>query len=217
MKRATLICKCPSYRISEINRTFYKGDQLEVSEIEYKKEYLQNAIRLGVFSVMWKQECRMKKKPQAKKPAPQPQKSPPFVRIKHPPRGGVPQKQSETQVSEAAIRTVVRQEVSQLKKEIIGEVSNLLQQNNASNLEALTKTLSQVLANVPQGTPEPSKPQTPTTVVEAEDPVYIPSDITNSGIVSGGSMSVESISTEGSVTDAAAALRAMKKNRRNKK
>ena len=74
----------------------------------------------------------------------------------------------------------------------------------------ITKSIQ---ASIPTGVQ-----QTPTSTVskieDDDEPIYIPSNITGSGIVSGSSMSVESISTDDSVNDAASALRAMKKKRK---
>lgn len=92
----------------------------------------------------------------------------------------------------------------------------LQQQGGAQmDMEALGKLITQsIQASLPVGGVAPAQQVQATPIDEDDEPIYIPSNITGSGIVSGSSMSVESISTDDSVSDAASALRAMKKKRK---
>ena len=150
------------------------------------------------------------------KKQPPPTKIPPFVKL----RKGVPKTSNTPQkveggVSEQKLKEIVRTEVAQMKQQIVKEISGLIQQQTPQlDMEALGQLITKsIQASIPTGVQ-----QTPTrTVSKIEDddePIYIPSNITGSGIVSGSSMSVESISTDDSVNDAASALRAMKKKRK---
>jgi hypothetical protein len=192
MKRAILTCRCTSFHISEINKTYYLGQTLVLSEESYNKPYIIKAIEIGVFSVRWEQECRMKK-PQHK------HKAPPFIRVngrKAPsaPSAPPPKQQADLVALEQLFTRIIRKEMQSLKSEILQEITK---RPVAQQVQALKE--------VPA----------PTTDVweDEEEPIYIPSDITNSGKVSG-TMSVESVEKDSSVSDAAAALRAMKKKRR---
>ena len=134
-------------------------------------------------------------------------KAPPFIRVggrKAPPSPATPKQASpatlDLQMVERLLTTIIRKELQVMKKEILQEISN-------NPVQVVTQAASKET--------KPSTPE-PTQIWEdEEEPIYIPSDITSSGKVSG-TMSVESIGTDSSVTDATAALRAMKKNRRKK-
>ena len=210
MKQFVLVCQCQSYIIPEINRTFYLGDNWVLSEREYNQPFIQRVLQIGVFSVTVKQECRMKK-------LPPPTKIPPFVKLRKgvPKTNNTPQK-IESGVSEQKLKEIVRSEVAQMKQQIVKEISGLIQQQTPQlDMEALGQLITKsIQASMPTGV----SPQTSTRplhkIEEEDEPIYIPSNITGSGIVSGSSLSVESISTDNSVNDAASALRAMKKKRK---
>jgi len=214
MRKYILTCICPSYIVSEINKTFYLRDTWVLSEKEYNQPFVQRLLRMGVFSVAIKQECRMKKKPPTTK-------IPPFVKM----RGGVPKTTptppSQQGVSEQSLKDIVQAEMAQMKQQIVqeisGELSSMLQQQGGAqmDMEALGKLITQsIQASLPVGGVAPAQQVQATPIDEDDEPIYIPSNITGSGIVSGSSMSVESISTDDSVSDAASALRAMKKKRK---
>lgn len=103
-----------------------------------------------------------------------------------------------------------------MKQEIVGEIAKMLGgMTSGVNAEQMAEMINQAVAsNMPTAVQSSSRVQG-SSKVEDDEPLYIPSDITNTGTIQGGSVSVSSVSSEdSSLEDAAAALRAMKKNRR---
>lgn len=213
MKKYVLTCRCQSYIVPEINRTFYLGETWVLSEKEYQKSFVQRLIQLGAFSVEMQQECRMKKNPPKTK-------IPPFVRLR---KGVTPTQPSSkpTDTSNEALKQIVQEEMASLKRDIVKEVTSELstllnQQQPSIDMSQLGQMISQSIQSSLSNVSVPQQAQHTQTKIDDEDePIYIPSNITGSGIVSGNSLSVESISSDDSVNDAASALRAMKKKRKN--
>ena len=202
MRNAVLTCRCTSFYISEMNKTYYLGEQIVLSEETYNKPYIKKAIELGVFSVRWTQECRMKK--------PQSHKAPPFIRVggRKAPAKTSPQPTPASDLNlsglDQLLTSIIRRELQTVKQEILQELSSQ------------TIVPPQKQQEIVEATPQPKAEPVEDLWDDEDEPIYIPSDITSSGKVSG-TMSVESVGTDSSVTDAAAALRAMKKKRRKNK
>ena len=122
--------------------------------------------------------------------------------------------------SNEALKQTIQQEVAQMKQEIVGEIAKMLGGlTGGVNPEQMAEMINQaVAANMPTAITTQGTQNQQSSVVDEDEPLYIPSDITNTGSIQGGSVSVESVSSDDtSLSDAASALRAMKKNRRNKK
>ena len=142
-------------------------------------------------------------------------------------RGGKasPHRQHKPKVAQSneALKQTIQNEVAQMKQELVGEIAKMLGGlSGGVNAEQMAEMINQAVAsNMPTAIITQAgsvSPAQKSSVIDDDEPLYIPSDITNTGSIQGGSVSVESVSSEDtSLSDAASALRAMKKNRRNKK
>ncbi len=118
--------------------------------------------------------------------------------------------------SNEALKQTIQQEVAQMKQELVGEIAKMLGGlTGGVNPEQMAEMINQAVAsNMPKVVAQGSNVQE-SSIRDEDEPIYIPSDITNTGTIQGGSVSVSSVSSEDtSLSDAASALRAMKKNRR---
>ena len=194
-----------------MNLTLIAGQEMVVTATQFKQSVvLQKAQQTNQIAVRWST-------PMSKKSI-----KPPYVRhSRKPKKATTPNPQatkSNSQISEEVIKSTIQKEVAQMKSEIVGEISKLLAQGATLNAENLGQMINQaVQENMPKVVHSSSSSSSDTGIVE-DEPIYIPSDITNSGTIQGGSVSVSSVSSEDtSLDDATAALRAMRKNRRTKK
>lgn len=141
---------------------------------------------------------------------PQSHKAPPFIRVggRNAPAKPSPQPTPASDLNlsglDQLLTSIIRRELQTVKQEILQELSSQ------------TIVPPQKQQEIVEATPQPKAEPVEDLWDDEDEPIYIPSDITSSGKVSG-TMSVESVGTDSSVTDAAAALRAMKKKRRKNK
>lgn len=105
-----------------------------------------------------------------------------------------------------------------MKQDIVGEIAKMMasqpQQASSVDLSEIGGLIADAVKNNMPKMVEAAK-GTKVSEVEDDEPIYIPSDITTSGNIQGGAISVESTTTDDtSLDDATKALRAMKKRRR---
>ena len=211
MKIARVKCLKGRLAIHTLGVTLMVGQEYEFTATQFQQSVeLQKAYQTNQISVQWRT-------PMSKK----------SVRPRHisASRGGkaTPNKhQPKVAQSNEALKQTIQQEVAQMKQELVGEIAKMLGgMTGGVNAEQMAEMINQAVAsNMPTAiTTQTVNSQTQkSSVVDDDEPLYIPSDITNTGSIQGGSVSVSSVSSEDtSLSDAASALRAMKKNRRNKK
>ena len=206
MKIAKVRCLKGRLLIKSLGITLLSGQEVEFTSTQFAQSVeLQKAYQTNQISVQWR--TKMSKK----------SVSPRHISAS---RGGktTPHKQQPQRPapSNEALKQTIQQEVAQMKQEIVGEIAKMLGgMTSGVNAEQMAEMINQAVAsNMPTAVQSSSRVQG-SSKVEDDEPLYIPSDITNTGTIQGGSVSVSSVSSEdSSLEDAAAALRAMKKNRR---
>ena len=117
--------------------------------------------------------------------------------------------------SNEELKQTIQREVAQMKQELVGEIAKMLGGlGGGVNAEQMAEMINTAVAsNMPKTIQSQSNPHA--SVVDDDEPLYIPSGLTNTGKIQGESVSVSSVSSEdSSIEDAASALRAMKKSRR---
>lgn len=209
MKIARVKCLKGRLAIKSLGITILAGQEYEFTSTQFAQSVeLQKASQTKQITVQWR--TKMTKK---------------TVRPRHvaASRGGKTSprinKPKPTESNEA-LKQTIQQEVAQMKQEIVGEIAKMLGGlTGGVNPEQMAEMINQaVAANMPTAITTQGTQNQQSSLVDDDEPLYIPSDITNTGSIQGGSVSVESVSSDDtSLSDAASALRAMKKNRRNKK
>lgn len=206
MKIARVKCLKGRLAIHSLGVTLMAGQEAEFTSTQFAQSVeLQKAYQTQQVSVQWRTDMSKKSIP------------PRHITAS---RGGqkrttpIPNRRAEP--SNEALKQTIQQEVAQMKQELVGEIAKMLGGlTGGVNPEQMAEMINQAVAsNMPKVVAQGSTPQE-SSIRDEDEPIYIPSDITNTGTIQGGSVSVSSVSSEDtSLSDAASALRAMKKNRR---
>ena len=213
MKIARVKCLKGRLALPSLGVTLLVGQEYEFTATQFQQSVeLQKASQTKQISIQWRNPMSKKKI------------TPRHITAS---RGGktIPNNQHRPKVTQSneALKQTIQNEVAQMKQELVGEIAKMLGGlTGGVNAEQMAEMINQAVAsNMPTTITAQGGVQTPSqksSVVDDDEPLYIPSDITNTGSIQGGSVSVESVSSDDtSLSDAASALRAMKKNRRNKK
>ena len=223
MKEAKVKCLCAQFTIKDLGVTLNQGQELWLTadQVRLSKD-LKHGKRIGAVELHWKTRA------QVTKPPPPPN----FRRLSPTPRGR-PQVMPEEKVQiihhhtttntldpdevakrvKAAVAGEVAHQIGDLKDVIANIVAAALAQkegniDQATLAATLEATLRMVLPQY-QGVAAPSA----AAAVKSEDPLYIPSGIVPEKTK--GKVEVQKASSEGTqVGDAAAALKALKKKRK---
>lgn len=213
MRKVRVKCLKGRLAIPSLGVTLLVGQEYEFTATQFQQSHeLQKASQTKQISVQWRNPMSKKKI------------TPRHISAS---RGGKasPHRQHQPKVAQSneALKQTIQNEVAQMKQELVGEIAKMLGgMTGGVNAEQMAEMINQAVAsNMPTAITTQAGSVSPTqksSVVDDDEPLYIPSDITNTGSIQGGSVSVSSVSSEDtSLSDAASALRAMKKNRRNKK
>lgn len=204
MKKGIVKCKRGRVFVSDLGFTLIAGQRREITSTQFAKSVvLQKAFQNQQIEIEW--GVPMKKPP-----------APPFVGQSRK-RGKIaPQQPIKKPVTEESIKATIKQEVAQMKQDIVGEIAKMMatQQASSVDLSAIGGLIADAVQNNMPKMVEAAKGSNVSEIAD-DEPIYIPSDITNSGNIQGGAISVESTTSEDtSLDDATKALRAMKKRRR---
>lgn len=203
MKVARVKCLKGRLNITSLGITLHAGQEREFTATQFSQSVeLQKASQMNQISIEWRTPMKKSLPPRhitaTRRKQQQPNPKPP-------------------QQSNEALKETIQQEVAQMKQELVGEIAKMLGglTTGGVNPEQMAEMINQAVAsNMPKVVAQGSTRQE-SSIRDEDEPLYIPSDITTTGTIQGGSVSVSSVSSEdSSLSDAASALRAMKKNRR---
>jgi hypothetical protein len=208
MKIARVKCLKGRLAIHSLGVTLMAGQEAEFTSTQFAQSIeLQKAYQTQQVSVQWRTDMSKKSIPPRHITA---------SRGKQKRTTPTPTPNPRVEPSNEALKQTIQQEVAQMKQELVGEIAKMLGGlTGGVNPEQMAEMINQAVAsNMPKVVSQGSTPQE-SSLRDEDEPIYIPSDITNTGTIQGGSVSVSSVSSEDtSLSDAASALRAMKKNRR---
>lgn len=202
MKVARVKCLKGRLNIASLGITLHAGQEREFTATQFSQSVeLQKASQMNQISIEWRTPMKKPLHPRHITATRRKQQQP----LPKPP----PQQED--------LKETIQQEVAQMKQELVGEIAKLLggMTTGGVNPEQMAEMINQAVAsNMPKVVAQGSTRQE-SSIRDEDEPLYIPSDITTTGTIQGGSVSVSSVSSEdSSLSDAASALRAMKKNRR---
>ena len=212
MRKVRVKCLKGRLAIPSLGVTLLVGQEYEFTATQFQQSHeLQKASQTKQISVQWRNPMSKKKI------------TPRHISASRGGKASPHRHQPKVNQSNEALKQTIQNEVAQMKQELVGEIAKMLGgMTGGVNAEQMAEMINQAVAsNMPTAITTQAGSVSPTqksSVVDDDEPLYIPSDITNTGSIQGGSVSVSSVSSEDtSLSDAASALRAMKKNRRNKK
>lgn len=211
MRIARVKCMRGRLSIPSLGITLLQGQEHEFTSTQFAQSVeLQKASQVNQITVQWR--TSMSKK----------QVRPRHVSASRGVKATPLKKPTPPATSNEALKQTIQREVAQMKNELVGEIAKMLGgMTGGVNAEQMATMINQAVAsNMPSTITTSGKPQesSESSVIDDSEPLYIPSGITNTGSIQGGSVSVSSVSSDDtSLEDAASALRAMKKNRRKNK
>jgi len=211
MRIARVKCLRGRLSIPSLGITLLKGQEHEFTSTQFAQSVeLQKASQVNQITVQWR--TSMSKK----------QVRPRHVSASRGVKANPQKRATPPATSNEALKQTIQREVAQMKNELVGEIAKMLGgMTGGVNAEQMATMINQAVAsNMPSTITTSGKPQesSESSMIDDSEPLYIPSGLTNTGNIQGGSVSVSSVSSEDtSLEDAASALRAMKKNRRKNK